>query len=101
MKRPRHDLIAPTNSYSLGLLCATYGHQPSCCAHKRLERRDTREAVRSKVIRKCNCHWRKNKLALANFNGDVSYNWRIIMTPHHIGDCVLVYELWHMLQHTH
>jgi len=34
-------------------------------------------------------------------SGDVSYNWRIIMAPHHIVDYVVVHELCHMLEHNH
>ena len=34
-------------------------------------------------------------------SGDVSYNWKIIMAPHHIVDYVVVHELCHMLQHNH
>lgn len=34
-------------------------------------------------------------------SGDISYNWRIIMAPHHIVDYVVVHELCHLLEHNH
>ena len=33
--------------------------------------------------------------------GDVTYNWRIIMAPHHIVDYIVVHELCHLLEHNH
>ena len=34
-------------------------------------------------------------------NGGVTYNWRIIMAPHHIVDYIVVHELCHLLEHNH
>jgi len=34
-------------------------------------------------------------------SGDVTYNWRIIMAPHHIVDYIVVHELCHLLEHNH
>ena len=32
-------------------------------------------------------------------SGDVTYNWRIIIAPHHIVDYIVVHELCHLLEH--
>jgi predicted metal-dependent hydrolase len=34
-------------------------------------------------------------------SGDVTYNWRIIIAPHHIVDYIVVHELCHLLEHNH
>ena len=34
-------------------------------------------------------------------NGELTYNWRIILTPHRIVDYVVVHELCHLLEHNH
>ena len=34
-------------------------------------------------------------------SGNVTYNWRIIMAPHHIVDYIVVHELCHLLEHNH
>ena len=34
-------------------------------------------------------------------SGEVSYNWRIIIAPHHIVDYIVVHELCHLLEHNH
>jgi predicted metal-dependent hydrolase len=34
-------------------------------------------------------------------SGDIVYNWRIIMAPHHIIDYVVIHELCHLLEHNH
>ena len=33
--------------------------------------------------------------------GNLSYNWRIILAPHHIVDYVVVHELCHLIEHNH
>ena len=33
--------------------------------------------------------------------GDVSFNWRIIISPHHIVDYIVVHELCHLLEYNH
>ena len=33
--------------------------------------------------------------------GEISFNWRIILTPHRIVDYVVVHELCHLLEHNH
>lgn len=33
--------------------------------------------------------------------GDISFNWRIIMAPHHIVDYVVIHELCHLKHHNH
>jgi predicted metal-dependent hydrolase len=43
----------------------------------------------------------KSRWGSCSASGDVSYNWRIIMAPHHIVDYVVVHELCHMLEHNH
>lgn len=34
-------------------------------------------------------------------SGDIIYNWRIIVAPHHIVDYIVVHELCHLLEHNH
>ena len=34
-------------------------------------------------------------------SGDIIYNWRIIIAPHHIVDYIVVHELCHLLEHNH
>lgn len=43
----------------------------------------------------------KSRWGSCSIHGDVSYNWKIIMAPHHIVDYVVVHELCHMHQHNH
>ena len=33
--------------------------------------------------------------------GDISFNWRIIISPHHIVDYIVVHELCHLLEYNH
>lgn len=33
--------------------------------------------------------------------GHISFNWRIILAPHHIVDYVVIHELCHLIQHDH
>lgn len=34
-------------------------------------------------------------------NGDITYNWRIIIAPHQVVDYIVVHELCHLLEHNH
>lgn len=43
----------------------------------------------------------KSRWGSCSASGDVSYNWRVSMAPHHIVDYVVVHELCHMLEHNH
>mgnify|MGYP006438718121 FL=1 len=43
----------------------------------------------------------KSRWGSCSAQGDVSYNWRIILAPHSIVDYVVVHELCHMLEHNH
>jgi len=43
----------------------------------------------------------KARWGSCSLSGDISYNWRIIMAPHHIVDYVVVHELCHLLEHNH
>jgi predicted metal-dependent hydrolase len=33
--------------------------------------------------------------------GNIQYNWRVIIAPHHIVDYVVVHELCHLVYHNH
>jgi len=43
----------------------------------------------------------KTRWGSCSSKGDVSFNWRIIMTPHQIIDYVVIHELCHLLEHNH
>ena len=43
----------------------------------------------------------KSRWGSCSTTGDISYNWRIVMAPHHIVDYVVVHELCHLLEHNH
>ncbi|MDA9238769.1 M48 family metallopeptidase [Planktomarina sp.] len=43
----------------------------------------------------------KSRWGSCSSSGDVSYNWRIIISPHHIVDYIVVHELCHLLEHNH
>jgi predicted metal-dependent hydrolase len=43
----------------------------------------------------------KSRWGSCSAQGDVSYNWRIVLAPHSIVDYVVVHELCHMLEHNH
>lgn len=43
----------------------------------------------------------KSRWGSCSSNGDISYNWKIIIAPHRIIDYVVVHELCHMHQHNH
>ena len=43
----------------------------------------------------------KSRWGSCSVNGDLSYNWRIILAPHRIVDYVVVHELCHLLEHNH
>ena len=43
----------------------------------------------------------KSRWGSCSSKGDITYNWRIILTPHHIIDYVVIHELCHMLEHNH
>lgn len=43
----------------------------------------------------------KSRWGSCSSSGDVSYNWRIIIAPHHIVDYIVVHELCHLLEHNH
>ena len=43
----------------------------------------------------------KSRWGSCSSSGDVSFNWRIIISPHHIVDYIVVHELCHLLEHNH
>lgn len=43
----------------------------------------------------------KSRWGSCSYNGDISYNWRIILAPYRINDYVVFHELCHMLEHNH
>ena len=43
----------------------------------------------------------KSRWGSCSSSGDITYNWKIIMAPHHIVDYVVVHELCHLLEHNH
>jgi predicted metal-dependent hydrolase len=43
----------------------------------------------------------KSRWGSCSSKGDISFNWRVILAPQHIGDYVIVHELSHMIQHNH
>jgi len=43
----------------------------------------------------------KSRWGGCSIEGVISYNWRIIMAPHHIVDYVVVHELAHLIHHNH
>ena len=43
----------------------------------------------------------KSRWGSCSSNGDILYNWRIIIAPHKIIDYVVVHELCHILEHNH
>ena len=43
----------------------------------------------------------KSRWGSCSIDGELSYNWRIILAPHHIVDYVVVHELCHLLEHNH
>jgi len=43
----------------------------------------------------------KSRWGSCSAQGDISYNWQIILAPHSIVDYVVVHELCHMLEHNH
>lgn len=43
----------------------------------------------------------KSRWGSCSSQGDIAYNWQIIIAPHHIVDYVVVHELCHLLEHNH
>ena len=43
----------------------------------------------------------KSRWGSCNTRGEISYNWKIIMTPHRIVDYVVIHELCHLIHHNH
>ena len=43
----------------------------------------------------------KSRWGSCSVNGDIRYNWKLILAPHPIVDYVVVHELCHMLEHNH
>jgi predicted metal-dependent hydrolase len=43
----------------------------------------------------------KSRWGSCTVSGDISYNWKIIIAPHHIIDYVVVHELCHIHEHNH
>ena len=43
----------------------------------------------------------KSRWGSCSGQGDISYNWQIILAPHRIVDYVVVHELCHLLEHNH
>lgn len=43
----------------------------------------------------------KARWGSCSVRGDLSFNWRLILAPHHIVDYVVIHELCHLLEHNH
>jgi predicted metal-dependent hydrolase len=43
----------------------------------------------------------KSKWGSCSDTGEIFFNWKVIIAPHHIVDYVVVHELCHMLEHNH
>ena len=43
----------------------------------------------------------KSRWGSCSNSGEINFNWKIIIAPHHIVDYVVVHELCHMLEHNH
>jgi predicted metal-dependent hydrolase len=43
----------------------------------------------------------KSRWGSCSSNGELTYNWRIILAPHRIIDYVVVHELCHLIEHNH
>ena len=43
----------------------------------------------------------KSRWGSCSVEGDISFNWKIIMAPHGIIDYVVAHELCHMIEHNH
>jgi len=43
----------------------------------------------------------KSRWGSCSVNGDIQFNWKIIMAPNHVVDYVVVHELCHIKQHNH
>ena len=43
----------------------------------------------------------KSRWGACSSKGDITYNWKLILTPHRIVDYVVVHELCHLLEHNH
>ena len=43
----------------------------------------------------------KSRWGSCSSNGELTYNWRIILAPHRIVDYVVLHELCHLLEHNH
>ncbi|MDB4230042.1 M48 family metallopeptidase [Paracoccaceae bacterium] len=43
----------------------------------------------------------KSRWGSCSSDGDISFNWRIIIAPHQIVDYIVVHELCHILEHNH
>lgn len=43
----------------------------------------------------------KSRWGSCSANGEISYNWKIIMAPHKVIDYVVTHELCHILHHNH
>ncbi len=43
----------------------------------------------------------KSRWGSCSINGEITYNWKIIIAPHHIVDYVVVHELCHILYQNH
>ena len=43
----------------------------------------------------------KSRWGSCSNRGEISFNWRIVLAPHHIIDYVVVHELCHLLEHNH
>lgn len=43
----------------------------------------------------------KSRWGSCSVDGDITFNWRIILAPHQIVDYVVVHELCHLLEHNH
>ncbi|SVE59279.1 uncharacterized protein METZ01_LOCUS512133, partial [marine metagenome] len=43
----------------------------------------------------------KSRWGSCAINGDIAYNWRVILAPHRIVDYVVIHELCHLLEHSH
>lgn len=52
--------------------------------------------VKSVKVREYKARW-----GSCSINGDISFNWRLIMAPPHIIEYVIIHELMHIIEHNH
>ncbi len=75
-----------------------YQEHAQICLRQKTERFSKIVGVTPKTVSVKNY---KSRWGSCSSNGELSYNWRIILAPHRIVDYVVVHELCHLLEHNH